>query len=235
MSHLVWLDEQLCFPDTSSALDDPNGLLAVGGDLSPARLVAAYSRGIFPWYSAGQPILWWSPSPRMVLQPQNLHVGRSNRKLLANHPFTIKIDTAFAQVIAHCAEVLRCEQDGTWITQEIQHAYVRMHQLGYAHSIESWLDGELVGGLYGIAIGKAFFGESMFSLVSGASKVAFLSIAQQLQEWNYELIDCQIYTDYLASFGAEEVPREQFEALLNSALKDKQTHDWRDAWPGAKR
>lgn len=230
MTQLAWLGKAPRFPNTSSALDDPNGLLAVGGDLSPARLLAAYSHGIFPWYSPGQPILWWSPSPRMVLQPQNLHIGRSNQKLLAKSPFEIRVDTAFEQVIRHCAEVFRPDQDGTWITQEIQYAYIEMHRLGYAHSIESWLNDELVGGLYGMAIGRAFFGESMFSLVSSASKVAFLTIAQQLQRWNYELIDCQIYTDYLASFGAQEIPREQFETLLAQALKDKQAHHWRSEW-----
>ena len=237
MGELSWLDENNTeFPPSNHALTDPNGLLAVGGDLSPARLVSAYSRGIFPWFSDGQPILWWTPSPRMILRPEQLHIGRSLKKLAKKAPFIIKVDSAFESVIRHCASVPRDEQDGTWITEEMINAYVELHQLGIAHSVEAWQDDELVGGLYGIALGKAFFGESMFSLVSGASKIAFATLATQLHQWSYLLIDCQIHTDYLSSFGANEVPRKEFETLLkmgvpsNIELSQFTPTNWKETW-----
>jgi leucyl/phenylalanyl-tRNA--protein transferase len=201
------------FPNVSLALREPDGLLAVGGDLSLERLFAAYQRGIFPWYSGDQPILWWSPDPRSVLFADKLHISRSLRKTLRKQPFTITFDTVFADVIAACSQP-RADGLGTWITDEMQQAYIRLHQAGYAHSVESWSNGKLVGGLYGVAIGKVFFGESMFSRISEASKVAFVSLVRQLQRWQFALIDCQIETPYLNQFGAELIPRFQFVQLL---------------------
>lgn len=232
MTHLAWLTDDIDFPDTSHALEEPNGLLAVGGDLHPERLLAAYRRGIFPWYSGDEPILWWSPSPRMVLSPHRLSTGRSTRKLLNKHTFNVTVDTAFSEVIRCCAQVDRPTQDGTWISDDICHAYTRLHVLGFAHSVETW-DGEtLVGGLYGIAIGKAFFGESMFSLSSGASKVAFVTLIKHLALWGYDLVDCQIHTDYLASFGASEIPRASFERQLAKAISETACTNWRQHWSG---
>lgn len=219
MSQLYWLDSSdIGFPPSHKALRDPDGLLAVGGDLSLERLVLAYSSGIFPWYSEGQPLLWWTPNPRLVLTPARLHFGRSLRKILRKHPFKITVDNAFEQVMNQCGTIERKNQDGSWITQEMIDAYLTLHDRGIAHSVEAWQDGQLVGGLYGVALGRAFFGESMFSLVSGASKVAFSSLAKQLQHWQFELIDCQIHTPYLASFGAEEISREAFEQRLSQTV-----------------
>lgn len=207
-----WLDPQDPdgpFPPVQYALREPDGLLAVGGDLSPKRLLRAYGQGIFPWYSAGQPILWWSPDPRAVLFPGEVHLGRSLRKTLRRAPWRITLDQAFEPVIKACAGP-RAGADGTWITAEMQAAYVELHRLGHAHSVEAW-DGErLTGGLYGIAIGRAFFGESMFTREPGASKVAFIHLARQLRDWDFELIDCQVQTGHLARFGARPLPREEF-------------------------
>ncbi len=233
MNQLVWLDESCQFPETSAALDEPNGLLAAGGDLSVERLLEAYSRGIFPWYSEGQPIFWWSPSPRMVLHPEALHIGRSNKRLLNKNPFTVHVDCAFDRVMAQCAEINRTGQDGTWITRAMMAAYSELHRLGHAHSVEAWCDGKLVGGLYGLALGKAFFGESMFSSTPGASKVAFIFLAKALQKWEYRLIDCQIHTGYLESFGAKEIPRRAFETLLADAVNGKAVRNWQANWPFA--
>ncbi len=230
MSELAWLGETLEFPDTATALTDPNGLLAVGGDLSVTRLLCAYRQGIFPWYSEGQPILWWSPSPRTILIPEALHLGRSNRKLFNKASFTVKVNTAFRQVIEHCAETPRADQDGTWIIPEMIEAYCDLHEAGHAHSIESWQNGQLVGGLYGVSVGKAFFGESMFSLCSGASKFAFMSLVKRLQKWDFQLIDCQIYTEYLASFGAHEVSRDEFERRLSDAVSSTDNIQWAQNW-----
>ncbi|WP_075187965.1 leucyl/phenylalanyl-tRNA--protein transferase [Teredinibacter haidensis] len=219
MSQLHWLDTQeIWFPPTSSALKDPDGLLAAGGDLTPQRLVSAYSRGIFPWYSEGQPLLWWAPDPRMVLRPKNLYFGRSLRKFLRKHPFRITIDQEFETVMRQCGSVTRKDQDGSWITEEMIEAYSELHALGIAHSVEAWQDDELVGGLYGVALGRAYFGESMYSVVSGASKIAFSTLAQQLNQWQFELIDCQIQSEYLASFGAIEISRHNFEHALSKAV-----------------
>ena len=219
MSDLIWLDEaDPQFPDTNTALDDPNGLLAVGGALTVKSILKAYTKGIFPWFSENQPILWWSPSPRMILDPSDIHCSRSLRKLSRKKLFTITVDTAFEEVIDHCADIERPDQEGTWITEDMREAYVALYNKGYAHSIEAWQDSHLVGGLYGIALGGVFFGESMFSLVSGASKMAFATLAQQLKAWQFTLIDCQIHTPYLESFGAREVERSQFEERLSSAL-----------------
>lgn len=214
MIRLPWLaPDSLEFPPPEQALTDPNGLLAAGGDLSPARLLAAYRQGIFPWYEEGQPILWWSPQPRIILVPQNVHIARSLRKVLRHGEMTVTADRCFDQVVTACAGPRR-DTDGTWITAEMAEAYETLHQLGYAHSIEVWKSGELVGGLYGIAIGRAFFGESMFSHVSNASKVALVHLARQLGEWGYGLIDCQVETDHLVSMGATSVSRAVFRRLL---------------------
>lgn len=219
MTELLWLEPgSTNFPPTYQALTDPNGLLAVGGDLSPNQLLAAYQRGIFPWFDETQPILWWSPSPRLVLKPSELHVSKSMRKLLRRAPFTVTTDTAFEQVIAACAEP-RDGQDGTWITEEMQEAYILLHQLGFAHSVEVWDDEHLIGGLYGVALGRVFFGESMFSRASNASKYGFITLIQALQKLDFGLIDCQVHTDHLSSLGAKEVDRQTFEKYLISYIE----------------
>lgn len=197
------------FPDPHQA--DTSGLLAVGGDLSPERLLTAYRQGIFPWYGPGQPILWWSPDPRMVLWVDELHVGRSLRKRIRQQPYRITVDTAFLDVILACATVPRPGQDGTWITPEMVRAYTTLHRAGHAHSVEAWdEDGALVGGLYGVSSGRMFFGESMFAKAPDASKIGFVRLARQLHAWGFPLIDCQMHTHHLARFGAREVPRAEF-------------------------
>lgn len=204
------------FPAVDSALREPDGLLAVGGDLDPARLMAAYRRGIFPWYSAGQPILWWSPDPRAVLWPRDLHVSRSLRRSARRAPVEIGIDRAFEEVVDACAAP-RCGESGTWITTEMKHAYLRLHALGVAHSIECRDGGTLVGGLYGVALGRIFFGESMFSRRTDASKLALAATLRMLERWNYVLLDCQIMNPHLASMGATPLARGDFTALLAAA------------------
>jgi leucyl/phenylalanyl-tRNA--protein transferase len=205
------------FPDPAFAETEPNGLLAVGGDLSPQRLRNAYRLGIFPWYSAGQPILWWSPDPRLVLFPDGLRISRSLRRTLRRGTFTVSLDRDFGAVIRACAAP-RPDADGTWILPEIARAYGRLHARGLAHSAEAWQGDELVGGLYGVAIGRAFFGESMFSRASDASKVALAHLARSLAAWGYALIDCQVYTPHLASLGAVEIPRAEFQRRLAEAV-----------------
>lgn len=201
------------FPALRYALDEPDGLLAVGGDLAPERLVRAYRQGIFPWYSHGQPILWWSPDPRMVLYPERVVVTRSMAKVLRQGRFQFSLDQAFAQVIAACAEP-RADSPGTWITAEMQAAYCELHRLGIAHSAEAWQNGRLVGGLYGLALGRVFFGESMFHRATNASKAAFLNLLECLRHWNYALVDCQVHTPHLQSLGAEPIARARFVWLL---------------------
>jgi len=216
-SPLRWLDPndvEAPFPDVGHALKDPNGLLAIGGDLSPARLLRAYRHGIFPWYSDDQPILWWSPDPRTVLYPHHLKVSRSLRRTLKRKIFAVTADSAFRRVIECCAEP-RADGGGTWLTGEMIEAYCSLHTMGHAHSIETWYQGELVGGLYGLSLGKVFFGESMFSRRSDASKVAFVHLVEHLQTWGYELIDCQVASAHLSSLGAEAIPRRDFIAVLN--------------------
>lgn len=215
MRHIEWLAEDpgAQFPPIEQALLDPDGLLAVGGDLSPQRLLNAYQQGIFPWYSEGEPILWWSPDPRCVLFPEKLKISRSLKKTLRKQLFKISMDTAFEAVMRACAES-RPNQQGTWISEDMLQAYVRMHQLGFAHSVECWQDEQLVGGLYGMAIGKVFFGESMFSRKTDASKVALVYLCDYLIEHGFKLIDSQIYTPHLESLGAELIPRPQFAELL---------------------
>ncbi|UOA08874.1 leucyl/phenylalanyl-tRNA--protein transferase [Methylobacter sp. S3L5C] len=202
------------FPALNKALREPDGLLAIGGCLSEKRLLNAYRHGIFPWYNPDEPILWWSPDPRLVLFPDKLIVSRSLRKTLRKNVFTVTFDQAFNKVIAACAEP-RQESAGTWITEDIEQAYNILHQQGFAHSAEAWLDGELVGGLYGVAIGRVFFGESMFHTKTDASKVVFASLVEQLKIWDYQLIDCQVHTTHLASFGAVNCDRNNFIKLLN--------------------
>jgi leucyl/phenylalanyl-tRNA--protein transferase len=214
---IPWLPAKPVFPPLTSALTEPNGLLAAGGDLSPERLLAAYAQGIFPWYSAGDPILWWSPDPRMVLLPEEFTLRNSLAKVLRNRPYEIRIDTAFAEVMAGCAaprENANAGQSSTWIVPEIQAAYLRLHQLGYAHSVETWIDGKLAGGLYGIALGRAFFGESMFSRHKDASKIALAHLCALLRKKGFGIIDCQMETSHLASLGARPIPRSEFAARL---------------------
>jgi leucyl/phenylalanyl-tRNA--protein transferase len=205
------------FPPPERA--DPSGLLAVGGDLHSERLLLAYSLGIFPWYSEGQPLLWFSPDPRTVLLPDRLHVPRSLRRRMRQSPYELRLDTAFGDVIRACAAVSRPDQDGTWITPEMVVAYELLFEQGYAHSVEAFESGELVGGLYGVSLGAGFFGESMFALRSDASKIAFVALIHQLRAWDFDLIDCQIHTEHLARFGAEEWPREDFLEALRATLR----------------
>jgi leucyl/phenylalanyl-tRNA--protein transferase len=220
------LEDEPIFPDPSEA--EPNGLLAVGGDLGPERLLRAYAEGIFPWYGEGQPILWHSPDPRTVLPPSALHVSRSLARSLRRAAYEVRLDTAFPRVIRACAEIPRSNDAGTWITPDMIDAYVRLHELGYAHSAEAWQGGELVGGLYGVSLGGCFFGESMFALRSDASKVAFVRLVEQLEDWGFDLVDCQMYTEHLARFGAVEVARSQFLSTLQASLeKDTRRGPWR--------
>jgi leucyl/phenylalanyl-tRNA--protein transferase len=217
---IPWLSSNTPFPPLETALHEPNGLLAAGGDLSPQRLLAAYRHGIFPWYSPGQPILWWSPQPRMVLFPQELKVSHSLAKRLRRGDYQIRIDSAFRAVMEACATSPRPDQDGTWIVPELVEAYCQLHAFGYAHSVETWIDGELAGGLYGVSIGRMFYGESMFHRVTDASKIAVAHLAQFMVQNGYGMIDCQMQTSHLASLGAREIPREEFAqrltALVNS-------------------
>ena len=209
---IVWLSERdspEAFPPVDRALREPDGLLAAGGDLSPQRLLAAYRRGIFPWYSRGQPILWWCPDPRAVLFPERMKVSRSLGKTIRNRGFVTHVDTSFREVIRACGSS-ELRPGGTWLSAEMRAAYVKLHRLGYAHSVETWLDGRLVGGLYGVALGRVFFGESMFSTERDASKVALHRLCAELTARSIEVIDCQMATTHLASFGAREIPRREF-------------------------
>lgn len=220
MSGLVWLDPEgdpEAFPPCEYALEEPAGLLAAGGDLRPQRLLAAYRRGIFPWYSPGQPILWWSPDPREVLFPAEFRRTRSLAKRERNAGFEVRFDTEFAAVITACAAP-RSRHDGTWITTEMRDAYLRLHALGVAHSIETWCEGALVGGLYGLQLGQVFFGESMFSRMPDASKVALSTLVSQAPERHIALIDCQLPSAHLATLGSRSLPRRDFLALLEQLI-----------------
>ncbi|NTV96035.1 MAG: leucyl/phenylalanyl-tRNA--protein transferase [Thiobacillus sp.] len=210
---IPWLSETDPFPPPERALRDPDGLLAAGADLSPERLLAAYRHGIFPWYGPGEPILWWSPDPRMVLVPAEFKVSRSLAKRLRRGDYEVRVDSAFEQVMRTCAEP-RPGQRGSWIVEAMVRAYCRLHALGHAHSVEAWRDGELVGGLYGVAIGRMFYGESMFTRASDASKVALAHLCARLARWDYGLIDCQMETAHLASLGARPIARTEFLARL---------------------
>ena len=206
---IPWLERKTPFPPVERALRHPNGLLAAGGDLSAERLLAAYRSGIFPWFSDGEPLLWWSPDPRMVLHTVELKVSRSLAKSIRNRGYEVRLDTAFAAVLEGCAGPRR-HQPGTWLGPEMRAAYLRLHQLGYAHSFETWLDGSLVGGLYGMAIGRMFYGESMFARATDASKVALAALARELLARGFPMIDCQMNTSHLASLGAREIVRSDF-------------------------
>lgn len=225
MTELRWLEpHNLEFPPAEQALPNPNGLLAVGGDLSVERLLIAYRQGIFPWYEEGQPLLWWSPDPRTVLAPGSIHASRSMRRFLRRSELRVSFDQAFAEVIAACAAP-REYTDATWITPDMQQAYINLHQLGHAHSVEVWEGDQLVGGLYGVALGRMFFGESMFSRRSNASKTALLALGAVLRRLGCELIDCQMPTEHLSSMGAREVPRVEFIRCIRRLTSQP------DIWP----
>lgn len=214
---IPWLGRAHVFPPLESALDEPNGLLAAGGDLSPGRLIAAYRQGIFPWFGEDEPILWWSPDPRMVLYPEELRVSRSLRKALRRDDYEIRVDTAFRAVMEACAQP-RPGQAGTWIGARMIDAYCALHEGGFAHSVETWREGRLIGGLYGVALGRAFFGESMFSRATDASKLALTHLVRQLERCKFGLIDCQMRTSHLASMGAREVSRARFSRQLEQLV-----------------
>lgn len=228
MIDLPWLEpNSIDFPCVEQALQDPNGLLAVGGNLTQKTLLAAYRQGIFPWFEADQPILWWSPSPRLVVFPNELHVSKSMRKTIKKTCFHITTDQCFVQVMRSCAAP-RADQDGTWITDDMLAAYTQLHKAGAAHSIEVWEHNELVGGLYGIALGKVFFGESMFSRRSNASKLGFISLVSSLKKSGYALIDCQVHSDHLSSLGAREIDRAEFCNLLERNTMNVEATTWID-------
>jgi leucyl/phenylalanyl-tRNA--protein transferase len=208
---IPWLGPHDPFPPVERALREPNGLLAAGRTLTVPTLLEAYSRGLFPWFNEDEPILWWSPDPRMILRPRALHVSASLRKRLRKRDYEVRADTAFAAVMQGCAAP-RPDQPGTWITRRMRAAYGRLHEAGHAHSIETWIDGALAGGLYGVAIGRAFFGESMFATCADASKIALVHLVRQLDRWGFGLVDCQMKTAHLASLGAVEIPRRAFVA-----------------------
>lgn len=234
MTSLPWLDpDQLWFPPAQQALDDPDGLLAVGGDLSSARLKLAYRSGIFPWFTEEQPILWWSPDPRCVLFPNQVHISRSLRRTLNQQRFEITIDQDFAGVVRCCADT---RSEGTWITPGMMAAYLRLHHQGVAHSFEARdARGQLVGGLYGVALGRCFFGESMFSLETDASKVVMVHVARNLELWGYRLMDCQVESDHLLRMGARSIPREEFLSILRSGVDtppDQDAWQLKWQWPG---
>lgn len=222
---IPWLTEEPIFPPVELALQSPNGLLAAGGDLSATRLLAAYRHGIFPWFSPDDPILWWSPDPRTVLVPDEFRVSRSLAKILRRHRYEVRFDTAFEEVMRACAAP-RDGQPGTWINEDMIAAYVALHRSGLAHSVEVWIDNRLAGGLYGIAIGRMFYGESMFSAASNGSKIALAHLARQLGRWDFGMIDCQMYTAHLASLGAREIPRAEFIARLQDLIHCEPITRW---------
>ncbi|SEE14493.1 leucyl/phenylalanyl-tRNA--protein transferase [Pseudomonas anguilliseptica] len=223
---LTWLQrDSLDFPPLNKALREPNGLLAAGGDLRPERLIQAYRHGCFPWFQDGQPILWWSPDPRTVLLPDQLHVSRSLAKVLRQSRYRVTFDHSFADVIRACAAP-RSYAAETWITSPMQDAYFELHRRGIAHSVEVWRDDELVGGLYGLAMGQLFFGESMFSRADNASKVGFVTLVEHLKDWGFVLIDCQMPTEHLLSLGAQTISRAEFSGYLSKHLDQSSTADW---------
>lgn len=229
---IVWLDPlDLSFPAADQALDDPEGLLAAGGDLAPQRLIQAYRQGIFPWYQDGQPLLWWCPDPRTVLIPDELHISRSMHKFLRKTDFRVSFDQDFMATIKACAAP-RDYADDTWITRDMQAAYYQLHRLGLAHSVEVWQQDELVGGLYGVALGRVFFGESMFSRQTNASKTAFIYLVRQLKAWGFALIDCQMPTEHLFSLGARSIARRDFLQQLTHLCPAGQANHWGGHPPG---
>jgi leucyl/phenylalanyl-tRNA--protein transferase len=229
---IPWLTEETSFPSVKHALKSPNGLLAAGGELSESRLLEAYRNGIFPWFNPGEPILWWSPDPRMVLIPRELRISRSLARMLRNSPLEVRFDTVFEQVMRGCAAPRiknQVAQPGTWIGEDMIEAYCLLHRHGYAHSVETWLDGRLVGGLYGISIGRMFYGESMFSGVNNASKIALAHLARQLERWEFGMIDCQMSTPHLVSLGAREIPRSEFISCVQELVHYEPVTDWKFA------
>tara|TARA_R110000868_G_scaffold189321_3_gene432248 strand:+ start:611 stop:1291 length:681 start_codon:yes stop_codon:yes gene_type:complete len=223
---LTWLQrDSLDFPPLNKALREPNGLLAAGGDLRPERLIQAYRHGCFPWFQDGQPILWWSPDPRTVLLPDALHISRSLAKVLRQGRYQVTFDQAFPAVIRACAAP-RSYATETWITSPMQEAYLALHERGVAHSVEVWRDNELVGGLYGLAMGQLFFGESMFSRADNASKVGFVTLIERLRAWGFVLIDCQMPTEHLLSLGAQTISRAEFSRYLSIHLDQPSQADW---------
>ena len=226
---IPWLHPGDPFPPLEAALEEPDGLLAASEDLTPARLLAAYARGIFPWYSAGQPVLWWSPDPRMVLHTAEFKVSRSLRRVVQSARFEIRVDTAFDDVMRACAAP-RTDHGGTWITDAVRAGYGALHRQGYAHSVESWREGELVGGLYGVAIGRMFFGESMFARQTDASKVALAHLVRQLRAWEFPLIDCQQQTAHLGSLGARPISRDEFAKAIARLVHCQQPHSLPRRW-----
>ena len=213
------------FPPLERAETDPNGLLAIGGDLTIPRLLQAYRRGIFPWFNEGQPILWWSPDPRMVLFPAEFHASRSLKKNINKFDYDFSVDLAFEQVISACAQPRSYSKD-TWINRQMQNSYIELYRSGYAHSVEIWHDKKLVGGLYGVAIGKVFFGESMFNLKTDASKAAFWALCLVLRKLDFQLIDCQVYSEHLETMGAREIARDEFESILQKFCVSEKTTSW---------
>lgn len=223
---IPWLEPGDPFPPVDTALRDPDGLLAAGLELTPQRILDAYRQGIFPWFSEGQPVLWWSPDPRMVLVPSEIRVTPSMRKVLRNRPYEVGCDTAFEAVMRACAEP-REGQAGTWISDHMIAAYGALHMQGWAHSVETWVDGELAGGLYGLALGKMFYGESMFSRARDTSKIALVHLARYLESQGYALIDCQMNTAHLASMGGREIARSEFCRVLSQSVQSAHPRRWR--------
>ena len=234
---VAWLNKSTPFPPIESALRSPNGLLAAGGELSISRLLEAYRQGIFPWFNRGEPVLWWSPDPRMVLVPGEFKISRSLKKILRKGSYEVRCDTAFEQVMQACAAsrdrqldsqhlAQHSSQHASWIHQDVIAAYCNLHNLGYAHSVEVWMDGNLAGGLYGVSIGQMFYGESMFSRADNGSKIALAHLARQLERWGFGLIDCQMYTPHLASLGAREIPRNEFIARLQKLVHCAPIPNW---------
>jgi len=229
-NEIYWIADKICandFPDVNRALKEPDGLLAIGGDLDSSRLLDAYQRGIFPWYNQGQPILWWSPDPRCILEPEQIHISRSLKKILRQGVFKVTCNQAFDQVIRLCAAP-RKGVAGTWITEDIIRAYKRLFELGHILSIECWQHQRLAGGVYGVVIGKVYFGESMFSLMPNASKVAMVHLAELLKKHEFRLIDCQLYSTHLDSLGAKNISRSEFISLLGQYCKLPDTYNWTD-------
>jgi leucyl/phenylalanyl-tRNA--protein transferase len=226
MTLLTWLDpNNISFPNTTQALTTPNGLLAAGGQLSSQWLLHAYSRGIFPWFMQGEPILWWSPSPRTIIEINHLHISRSLAKTLRKKQFTVTFDQAFEHVIEACAEPRTSQDDGeTWISKDMMTAYCQLHHLGYAHSVEVWQQKELIGGIYGISLGRMFFGESMFSRAKDGSKIALFHLVEQIKKWQYIAIDCQVYNPHLERMGAVQISRATFESMLSQHVNQVPCH-----------
>ncbi|MFZ5522985.1 MAG: leucyl/phenylalanyl-tRNA--protein transferase [Pseudomonadota bacterium] len=224
---IPWLTDNAPFPPVEQALRTPNGLLAAGGGLSGMRLLDAYRHGIFPWFNPGDPVLWWSPDPRMVLFPGEIRISRTLARILKKGLHSVRFDTAFEQVMRACAAPRKGHQGGTWISEDMIAAYCALHRLGYAHSVEVWIEGKLAGGVYGVSIGRMFYGESMFSRVSNASKIALAHLAGQIERWQFGMIDCQMHTPHLASLGAREIPRNEFIASLQELVHCAPVADWK--------